>query len=63
MGEPPHRMLGGNNSRAKWTYSKTAIDNNGLWGNLDHDCVLFVQHRSKNGNTGTILRRSFVACS
>jgi len=29
----------------------------------DHSCVLFVQHRSKNGRIGTVLRRSFVACS
>ena len=29
----------------------------------DHDCVLFVQHPSKNGLTGAIPRRSFVACA
>jgi len=62
-GRNPHRMLGGNNSSAKWTYSKTAIDNNGLRGNLDHDCVLFVQHPSEKARSQALRSGSFIACA
>ena len=59
----PARMSHNGNKTGNCRSKKFLIKNNGLRGCLDHDCVLFVQHRSKNGNTGTILRRSFVACS
>ena len=43
--------------------SKKYSDINILEVRGDHDCVLFVQHRSKNGRIGTFIGRSFVACS
>ena len=42
---------------------KNIINNNSLRECRDHSRVLFVQHPAKNGQTRTILRRSFVACA
>src|SRR5258706_16151342 len=42
---------------------KNISKNSCLRRTLDHACVLFVQHPSKNGRTRTVLRRSFVACA
>jgi hypothetical protein len=37
--------------------------NKGLRLKLEGTCVLFVQHRSKNGRTHTLPRGSFIACA
>ena len=40
-----------NDPHAKSNQSETMLENKGLLGKLDHGCVLFVQHPSKNGRT------------
>jgi hypothetical protein len=52
-----------NDLRAKWSYSKTANENKDFRRKLDHGCVLFVQHPSKNGVSRTVLSGSFIACA
>ena len=61
-GKPAGGVLG-RQPGGKWNQSKTVLQNNGLHGNCDHGCVLFVQHLSRNGLTHPVWSGSFVACA
>ena len=50
-------------SASKSSLSKTLYRNNSLRRNFDHDCVLFVQHPSKNALHHALRSGSFVACA
>jgi hypothetical protein len=51
------------NCRVKWNLWKKCSQNRYLRRKLDHGCVLFVQHPSKNSLTRTVPSGSFVACA
>ena len=51
------------NRWVKWNLSKTSLQNKDLQRKVDHGCVLFVQHPSKNGLAHTVPSGSFVACA
>jgi len=51
------------NLRGYWNFSKTLLQNNGLWPKPDAGCVLFVQHLFENAHFAAVLCGSFVACA